>query len=346
MPRGLPASSSCNRMRRLIDGHNDVLSHLHEEGAGDAALLREGSASITVPSAREGDSRPGCSRCCRRPAAFATERTSGGYDVPPFPRCRGRSRRAVGALGARLFRLLRVRRARAAGARRRRPRRMPGGRRARRDLHLEGAEPIDPELEALEVWHAAGLRSVGPVWSRPNAFGHGVPFRFPRCPTPARPHAGRRGAGPPLRRARDRRRPQPPQRGRVLGRRAHARRAADRLALRRPPVPIDPQPDRRPARRDRGLRRPGRDQLRRRLAARRRRRRQRHAGGAHRRARALRGRRCGPTTSRSAPTSTARRCRTRCPTPPRSRACSPPSRPLASRTASSTGSPTATGVAC
>ena len=41
-------------MRRVIDGHNDVLSHLHEEGAGDAALLREGSASITVPSAREG----------------------------------------------------------------------------------------------------------------------------------------------------------------------------------------------------------------------------------------------------------------------------------------------------
>ena len=26
------------------------------------------------------------------------------------------------------------------------------------------------------------LRSVGPVWSRPNAFGHGVPFRFPALP--------------------------------------------------------------------------------------------------------------------------------------------------------------------
>jgi membrane dipeptidase len=27
-----------------------------------------------------------------------------------------------------------------------------------------------------------GLRSLGPVWSRPTAFGHGVPFRFPGNP--------------------------------------------------------------------------------------------------------------------------------------------------------------------
>jgi membrane dipeptidase len=49
-------------------------------------------------------------------------------------------------------------------------------------LHLEGAEAIDPGLESLELWHAAGLRSLGPVWSRPNAFAHGVPFRFPSTP--------------------------------------------------------------------------------------------------------------------------------------------------------------------
>jgi membrane dipeptidase len=49
-------------------------------------------------------------------------------------------------------------------------------------LHLEGAEAIDPELEALEHWYAAGLRSLGPVWSRSNAFGHGVPFIFPAGP--------------------------------------------------------------------------------------------------------------------------------------------------------------------
>ena len=49
-------------------------------------------------------------------------------------------------------------------------------------LHLEGAEAIDPGLEALDTWYAAGLRSLGPVWSRPNAFAHGVPFVFPASP--------------------------------------------------------------------------------------------------------------------------------------------------------------------
>jgi membrane dipeptidase len=49
-------------------------------------------------------------------------------------------------------------------------------------LHIEGAEPVDPGLAALEAWYAAGVRSLGLVWSRPNAFGHGVPFRFPASP--------------------------------------------------------------------------------------------------------------------------------------------------------------------
>jgi membrane dipeptidase len=49
-------------------------------------------------------------------------------------------------------------------------------------LHIEGAEAIDTGLEALDVLYQAGLRSLGPVWSRPNAFGYGVPFRFPSSP--------------------------------------------------------------------------------------------------------------------------------------------------------------------
>ncbi len=49
-------------------------------------------------------------------------------------------------------------------------------------LHFEGAEAIDRQLASLETWYAAGLRSLGPVWSRPNAFGHGVPFAFPSSP--------------------------------------------------------------------------------------------------------------------------------------------------------------------
>ena len=49
-------------------------------------------------------------------------------------------------------------------------------------LHLEGAEAIDPDLNALQVFYQTGLRSLGITWSRPNAFAHGVPFRFPHSP--------------------------------------------------------------------------------------------------------------------------------------------------------------------
>ena len=42
--------------------------------------------------------------------------------------------------------------------------------------HIEGAECIDTELDALDILHAAGLRSLGLVWSRSNDFGHGAPM--------------------------------------------------------------------------------------------------------------------------------------------------------------------------
>jgi len=49
-------------------------------------------------------------------------------------------------------------------------------------LHLEGAEPLDPDGHALEVFYAAGLRSVGLTHARRNRFAQGVPFQFPRSP--------------------------------------------------------------------------------------------------------------------------------------------------------------------
>jgi membrane dipeptidase len=49
-------------------------------------------------------------------------------------------------------------------------------------LHVEGAEPIRPDLDELEVLVAAGMRSLGLVWSRPNAFATGVPFEYPGSP--------------------------------------------------------------------------------------------------------------------------------------------------------------------
>ncbi|WP_103333383.1 dipeptidase [Pseudotabrizicola formosa] len=49
-------------------------------------------------------------------------------------------------------------------------------------MHMEGAEALDGDGAILHDFHARGLRSLGPVWSRPTLFGHGVPFRFPGDP--------------------------------------------------------------------------------------------------------------------------------------------------------------------
>lgn len=61
-------------------------------------------------------------------------------------------------------------------------------------LHIEGCEGIGPDLDELQVLYAAGLRSLGPVWSRSNIFGHGVPFDFPASPDtgPGLTEAGKR----------------------------------------------------------------------------------------------------------------------------------------------------------
>jgi membrane dipeptidase len=49
-------------------------------------------------------------------------------------------------------------------------------------LQFEGAEAIDEKLTNLDDFFGQGLRSLGPVWSRPNVFGYGVPFRYPGSP--------------------------------------------------------------------------------------------------------------------------------------------------------------------
>lgn len=56
------------------------------------------------------------------------------------------------------------------------------GRRLAVVLHFEGAEAIRPDLSDLEAYYQRGLRSLGIVWSRPNAFASGVPFVFPETP--------------------------------------------------------------------------------------------------------------------------------------------------------------------
>lgn len=49
-------------------------------------------------------------------------------------------------------------------------------------LHIEGAESIAADLTFLDDFYDKGLRSIGPVWSRDNHFGNGVPMRFPSSP--------------------------------------------------------------------------------------------------------------------------------------------------------------------
>jgi membrane dipeptidase len=49
-------------------------------------------------------------------------------------------------------------------------------------LHWEGADAIDTDLDALRVLYQAGLRSLGLVWGRPNAFAEGVAVHYRRSP--------------------------------------------------------------------------------------------------------------------------------------------------------------------
>lgn len=49
-------------------------------------------------------------------------------------------------------------------------------------MHMEGAEAIGTDLDALYLFYEMGLRSLGAVWSRPTIFGHGVPMKFPGTP--------------------------------------------------------------------------------------------------------------------------------------------------------------------
>src|SRR5262245_29410112 len=106
MRQGLPSASCCNRV--VIDGHNDVLTHLHENGAADDALLTEGSATITVPSARAGGLAAGLFAVLPPVEGDWIERSPGGWDVPYHPSVAWEeAARTVGALGARLQRLLR-----------------------------------------------------------------------------------------------------------------------------------------------------------------------------------------------------------------------------------------------
>jgi len=167
----------------VFDGHNDILLRLSEAGGDRSFLTESETGHLDLPRARRGGFAgglfaifvPGASRATPADAPRAP------YSLPLSEPVRTHeAEEKAERLAGLLFELetqgaLRVVRSAAeieecmeSGA-------------IAAVLHFEGAEALR-SLERLEAWHARGLRSLGLVWSRANAYAEGVPFRFPGSP--------------------------------------------------------------------------------------------------------------------------------------------------------------------
>jgi membrane dipeptidase len=173
----------------FIDGHNDVLLALHLAGDGARPFLaRRSEGHLDLARAREGGFAAGFFAVFVLPEA-EEERTATKipdrkppYAVPlagPVPT--EYARREAGAIVDLLDELAAGGEVRVARSTADVQTALDGGPLAA-ILHFEGAEPIEPELGNLLDFYERGLRSIGLVWSRPNAFAEGVPFRFPSTP--------------------------------------------------------------------------------------------------------------------------------------------------------------------
>src|ERR1044071_2975300 len=178
----------------IFDGHNDALLRLFKRKGPDAPrafLDGEGKGQLDLPMARQGGFAGGLFAIFvpspRNTAGRGKDDppvldTAPGAPLPP-PLDLATAQAAVWSMASILIRIERE-----AAGRLRICRTVDDIRHCVDNnvlaavLHIEGAEAIDPEFEALDVLHQAGLRSLGPVWSRPNIFGHGIPFRCPSSP--------------------------------------------------------------------------------------------------------------------------------------------------------------------
>ena len=177
----------------IFDGHNDVLLRLYRRGGTDAPrafLAGEGKGQLDLPMARQGGFAGGLfaifvpsTNVAVGPNGEApSQNVSSGAPLPPTVELMP-AQRAVFAMVSLLFRIERESQGRVRVCRN-----VDDIQQGIEDgvlapvLHIEGAEAIDPSFELLDVLYAAGLRSLGPVWSRSNAFGHGVPFLCPSSP--------------------------------------------------------------------------------------------------------------------------------------------------------------------
>ncbi len=180
----------------IFDGHNDTLLNLHLEhrGNGRSFFQHSKKGHIDLPRAREGGFGGGFFAVFtpnrRRPPSKKEKKedfkgikvTKKGYKVPlPKPIRHKDALRFTTAVAAHLFKIEKASEGQLKVVR--------TARELRKCLregilaaifHIEGAEAIDTHFDSLHTLHAAGLRSLGLVWSRPNKFGHGVPFSFPK----------------------------------------------------------------------------------------------------------------------------------------------------------------------
>jgi membrane dipeptidase len=175
-------------MLAIFDGHNDAVQHLAEYRAGGRDFLSRGDdGHLDLPRAKQGGLVGGLFAMFgkpERPPEGDLTKTATGYEVRLAERLDpAYARRCIDAQFDALNRVV----DRAAGQIRWATS-VDEIEAARQDgtfamvLHMEGADAIDPDLHYLDRLHAAGLRSLGLVWSRPNDFGHGVPFAYPRSP--------------------------------------------------------------------------------------------------------------------------------------------------------------------
>ncbi|WP_377290302.1 dipeptidase [Rhizobium sp. SG2393] len=176
-------------MQAVFDGHNDVLLRLWslKRGGGDpVADFVNGAANghIDAPRAREGGLAGGLCAIYIPSGGLILRQPdeNGHYDTPMSAPLERQPSLGIAldmaSIALRLDRAGAWRLCRSVG----------DIRNAMADgvfaavLHMEGCEAIGADLSELDVFYAAGLRSLGPVWSRHTIFGHGVPFAFPRSP--------------------------------------------------------------------------------------------------------------------------------------------------------------------
>ncbi len=177
----MSSSSSADNFTPVFDGHNDVLLRLWastEANPVDRFINGEQVGHIDLPRAKKGGLAGGLC-AIYVPSPSMEKDANGDYPTPEH----GEALRITLGMAALLAKI---------------EAKSNGGLKICRDaddirtamangafasvLHIEGAEAISADLDELYVLHQAGLRTLGPVWSRPNIFAYGVPFRFPSTP--------------------------------------------------------------------------------------------------------------------------------------------------------------------